>query len=461
MKLKIKTLSSALLIILLLLGAVFGASKWLGLSAESQGDSTLAQMQAPLLKKVEQQADLFQSEVALLGTADLKSGASGTYTDTWTTDELNALPEDVAATIDISFLLEKGTGNGVNGYVELQNSLVFTTHHVISTTRVSGIGSTITETVSTEVGPKVDGSLTGNQLTLLSERISYKTESGQEVQRQFQLTADQGNQSDVMRGEYRETVWGLTLDPLTVIGTFELSELKAAPKDTNAAPVANPQTVATHTDVAIAITLSGSDAEGSPLSFTITADPVNGTLSGSAPNVTYTPKAGFMGSDSFTFSVNDGTIESDSVAISIDVMAPGETLVTPTPVMPDGTATPATSEPGTTATPVTPTTPQPGTTATPATPEPGKTPDSTSLDDDNDGIPNKDEDINNDGDLTNDDTDGDGTPNYQDDDDDGDGVPTKTEGTGDVNGNGTPDYLEKEVIGTSIEGQIFLPFSVQ
>lgn len=47
--------------------------------------------------------------------------------------------------------------------------------------------------------------------------------------------------------------------------------------------------------------------------------------------------------------------------------------------------------------------------------------------DDNDGIPAALEDINNDGDLTNDDTDGDGLPNYLDPDDDGDNVLTASE----------------------------------
>lgn len=73
--------------------------------------------------------------------------------------------------------------------------------------------------------------------------------------------------------------------------------------------------------------------------------------------------------------------------------------------------------------------------------------------DDNDGIPAELEDLNNNGDLTDDDSDGDGIPNYLDEDDDGDNVLTKSEkpdpnGDGDLsdaqdtNGDGTPDYLD-------------------
>ncbi|MBN1219960.1 MAG: transglutaminase domain-containing protein [Anaerolineae bacterium] len=56
-------------------------------------------------------------------------------------------------------------------------------------------------------------------------------------------------------------------------------------------------------------------------------------------------------------------------------------------------------------------------------------------DDDGDGVLTIDEDVNGDGDPTNDDTDGDGIPNYLDDDDDGDGVLTVNE---DRNGDGNP-----------------------
>jgi hypothetical protein len=71
-------------------------------------------------------------------------------------------------------------------------------------------------------------------------------------------------------------------------------------------------------------------------------------------------------------------------------------------------------------------------------------------DDDGDGVPNAFEDFNGDGDLTNDDIDGDGTPNYLDNDDDGDGIPTADEAV-DVNGNpidtdgdGDVNYLDND-----------------
>jgi outer membrane protein OmpA-like peptidoglycan-associated protein len=70
------------------------------------------------------------------------------------------------------------------------------------------------------------------------------------------------------------------------------------------------------------------------------------------------------------------------------------------------------------------------------------TPDYLDPDDDGDGVATLDEDVNEDGDVTNDDTDADSTPDYLDNDDDGDGVSTGSEGTGDSDMDGIPDYLD-------------------
>lgn len=87
----------------------------------------------------------------------------------------------------------------------------------------------------------------------------------------------------------------------------------------NNAPVANGQSVSTSQDTAKAITLTGSDADSNPLTFAIVTAPVHGVLSGSGATRTYTPTAGYSGSDSFTFKVNDGTVDSSAATVSIMV----------------------------------------------------------------------------------------------------------------------------------------------
>ena len=80
----------------------------------------------------------------------------------------------------------------------------------------------------------------------------------------------------------------------------------------NDAPVANPQMVSTNEDTPLPITLTGSDPNGDMLSYMVVANPTHGVLSGTAPNPTYTPAADYNGSDSFTFKVSDGTLESNT-----------------------------------------------------------------------------------------------------------------------------------------------------
>jgi hypothetical protein len=89
----------------------------------------------------------------------------------------------------------------------------------------------------------------------------------------------------------------------------------------NDAPLAAAQSVITDEDVALSITLTGSDVDLDPLTFSVQSPPANGTLSGSAPNLTYTPNANFNGADSFTFLVNDGTVNSAIATVAISVSA--------------------------------------------------------------------------------------------------------------------------------------------
>jgi len=95
----------------------------------------------------------------------------------------------------------------------------------------------------------------------------------------------------------------------------------------NQAPVANAQSVTTAEDTAKAITLAGSDADGDALTYAIVSQPAHGTLSGTVPNVTYTPAVDYNGSDAFTFKVNDGTVDSAVATVSLTVTAVNDPLV--------------------------------------------------------------------------------------------------------------------------------------
>ena len=89
----------------------------------------------------------------------------------------------------------------------------------------------------------------------------------------------------------------------------------------NDAPVANPQSVTTTEDTSVPIVLGASDVDNDPLTYTIIDRPTRGTLTGVASNMTYTPIANFNGADSFTFRVNDGTVNSNTATVTLQVLA--------------------------------------------------------------------------------------------------------------------------------------------
>ncbi len=87
----------------------------------------------------------------------------------------------------------------------------------------------------------------------------------------------------------------------------------------NDAPVANPQSVTTVQGRAVAITLTGSDVEGDEITYSVATQPEHGSLSGTAPNLTYTPAPGYGGPDSLIFIANDGELDSEPAVVSITV----------------------------------------------------------------------------------------------------------------------------------------------
>ena len=87
----------------------------------------------------------------------------------------------------------------------------------------------------------------------------------------------------------------------------------------NDAPTASDVNVSVDEDNPVDITLVGSDVDGDDLTYSLVSDPTNGTVSLTESKVTYVPSAGYFGSDSFTFKVNDGTIDSEKGTVSITV----------------------------------------------------------------------------------------------------------------------------------------------
>ena len=114
--------------------------------------------------------------------------------------------------------LEASDGT-VSGYVALDHTLVFTREH---------------EMDGHAVGPRVSGTFDGSTLRLESETFSQVMSPKRTLQdgrilperratRQFRVVSTWVLTDGArLEGEYRETVWGLTPQPVTIVGTFDL-----------------------------------------------------------------------------------------------------------------------------------------------------------------------------------------------------------------------------------------------
>lgn len=102
----------------------------------------------------------------------------------------------------------------------------------------------------------------------------------------------------------------LVSDPATI--TINISAV-------NDAPVASASPVTTNEDTAAPVVLKATDVDGDRLVYTITKRPAKGTLTGTAPNLIYTPVTNYFGADSLTFTVTDGKLTTSPITVNITV----------------------------------------------------------------------------------------------------------------------------------------------
>jgi hypothetical protein len=97
--------------------------------------------------------------------------------------------------------------------------------------------------------------------------------------------------------------------------TTEDKVIVTATEAPNLPPTANAQIVILDEDTSKTITLSGGDADGDALTYTVVTPPSHGTFDGT----TYIPDANYFGNDSFAFKANDGEVDSAVAVVSIDI----------------------------------------------------------------------------------------------------------------------------------------------
>ncbi|EMR01517.1 Ig-like domain-containing protein [Cesiribacter andamanensis] len=204
---------------------------------------------------------------------------SDTFSFTVSDGELSSLPATIALTITPVNDAPVAHGQTLSTPEDVALDLVLMASDLETTTLVYTIGT-----------PPAHGSLSGT-----APALTYTPNADYAGPDFFTFTASDGSLTSA------EATISLTVVPV------------------NDAPLALSQSLSSPEDTPLPVTLSGSDAEGDALSYTILSAPANGTLSGTAPNLLYTPSADFYGSDAFSFLVNDGTEDSAPATISITV----------------------------------------------------------------------------------------------------------------------------------------------
>ena len=93
------------------------------------------------------------------------------------------------------------------------------------------------------------------------------------------------------------------------------------------APSASGQSVFATEDTPLPITLSASDVDPQTLTYIVVTPPAHGALSGTGPNLTYTPARDFVGVDHFHFKANDGLLDSAPAQVDVTVTSANDAPV--------------------------------------------------------------------------------------------------------------------------------------
>lgn len=108
----------------------------------------------------------------------------------------------------------------------------------------------------------------------------------------------------------------------------------AASTGSSDAPVANADSYSTTRDTTLTVASPGvlandTDPQGTPLTAVLNTSPSHGTLTLNANgSFSYTPAAGYTGSDSFAYHARDGALDSNVATVSLTISAPGSTALT-------------------------------------------------------------------------------------------------------------------------------------
>ncbi len=185
---------------------------------------------------------------------------------------------------------------------------------------------------SDSTGPVISN-VQATEITTSGATIIWTTDENSTSQVEYGLDSGYGNVTNLdsslvtshsvgLPGLTAETNYHYRIRSTDSSGQLSLSQdytFMTTSGSVNHSPVANSQSITLDENNSKNITLTANDPDGDTLNWNIETQPGHGVLSGTAPNLTYTPSQNYNGSDSFTFKVNDAALDSNIATVSITV----------------------------------------------------------------------------------------------------------------------------------------------
>ena len=223
------------------------------------------------------------------------SGSTATYTpnqdfngeDTFTfeaTDDRTLLTNVATATITVNPVNDAPVANNITNQVTNENRMM-QLDITLDATDVDG--DALTYSIS---------SANNGTLSLNNDIVTYVPTQDWNGTDTFTYTANDGS-----------------LDSNTASVTITINAV-------NDAPVASDVSASTNEDTTKEITLDATDVDGDALTYSIISTN-NGTVTISDVTATYTPDSNYNGTDTFTYTANDGSLDSNTATITITVNA--------------------------------------------------------------------------------------------------------------------------------------------
>lgn len=191
---------------------------------------------------------------------------------------------------------------------------------VDATAAVNSIDGTMSATItapsaSTSVNPNTDVAFDANCNYTGSQTLSYLWTFG----------GNSGipNSTNLTPAPVQYANGGVYTVKFTCSDQFQSSTARRS-VNVQAAATANDQSLSTAYKTPLTGSFTGTGIGGEQVTYEIDRQPAHGTLQagGGSSSFVYTPNAGFSGSDSFTFDINNGVMASNIATVSVAVSSP-------------------------------------------------------------------------------------------------------------------------------------------